>query len=62
MTTKEKLDADVLAKKISVAINEVDESLSYELFAKAITTVIKEEYGSHNVTKFFKELHSNFNQ
>ena len=62
MTTKEKINAELLANAIVDNIDRLDKNLSYEVLAKAISIVIKNEYGSHNVPKFLGELHSNFNQ
>ena len=50
--------ADLAAKAIDQAIAGVDESLSYSDFAKAIATILKNEYGIHNYDKFMGVLHS----
>ena len=42
----------------SIAITGVDESLSYSDFAKAVATILKNEYGVHNYDKFMEVLHS----
>jgi len=46
------------AKAIDNAITSVDDSLHYGVFAKAVAHVLKNEYGSHNIEPFMKELHS----
>jgi len=40
------------------AIDQVDETLHYGDFAKAIATILKDEYGSHNFEKFMDVLHA----
>lgn len=50
--------ADLAAKAIDQAIAGVDESLSYSDFAKAVATILKNEYGVHNYDKFMEVLHS----
>ncbi len=50
---------DTLETKIMAAINEVDENLSYKDLAKALSNILKNEYGAHNFTPFVEELISN---
>ena len=50
--------ADLAAKAIDQAIAGVDESLSYSDFAKAVATILKNEYGTQNYDKFMEVLHS----
>jgi len=40
------------------AIAGVDESLSYSDFAKAVATILKDEYGAHNFNPFMEVLHA----
>ena len=40
------------------AIDQVDETLHYGDFAKAIATIIKDDYGYHNFGKFMEVLHA----
>ena len=47
-----------VAKGIHTAINNVDESLHYEDFAKAVAITLKENYGTHNIAPFMKVLHA----
>ena len=47
-----------LAIGIYKAINNIDPNLNYKDFASAVATVIKNEYGTHNIEPFMKELHS----
>jgi len=51
--------AELLASKIKDAINEVDDSLSYEDLAKAIAIVLNDSYGSHNTVPFLDVLTDN---
>ena len=46
------------AKAIDSAISSVDESLHYADFAKAIASILKNEYGAHNFGKFMEVLHA----
>ena len=48
--------ADLAAKAIDQAISGVDESLGYKDFAKAIATILKNEYGTHNFDPFMEVL------
>ena len=50
--------ADLAAKAIDQAIAGVDESLGYSDFAKAVATILKNEYGAHNFDPFMEVLHS----
>jgi len=50
--------SDLAAKAIDQAIAGVDESLSYSDFAKAVATILKNEYGVQNYDKFMEVLHS----
>jgi hypothetical protein len=49
---------DKLAMGIYKAIDNIDPNLNYKDFASAVATVIKNEYGTHNIEPFMKELHS----
>ena len=50
--------ADLAAKAIDQAIAGVDESLGYSDFAKAVATILKDEYGAHNFSPFMEVLHA----
>ena len=50
--------ADLAAKAIDQAIAGVDESLGYSDFAKAVATILKDEYGTHNFNPFMEVLHA----
>ena len=50
--------ADLAAKAIDQAIAGVDESLGYSDFAKAVATILKDEYGAHNFGPFMEVLHA----
>ena len=50
--------ADLAAKAINQAIAGVDESLGYSDFAKAVATILKDEYGTHNFNPFMEVLHA----
>lgn len=50
--------ADLAAKAIDQAITGVDESLGYKDFAKAVATILKDEYGTHNFNPFMEILHA----
>ena len=47
-----------VAKGINTAINNVDESLDYRDFAKAVAITLKENYGTHNIAPFMEVLHA----
>lgn len=57
---KIKEQVEKLASGILNLISQIDESLNYEVFAKAISKVL-EEYGTHNYKPFLKELKNNLN-
>ncbi len=48
--------SETLQIAIVKAINEIDESMSYQDFAKAVANVLREEYGTHNFEPFMKTL------
>jgi len=50
--------AQAAAKAIDAAINSVDENMSYGDFAKAVSIIILDQYGSHNIDPFMKDLHN----
>jgi len=50
--------ANLAAKAIDQAIAGVDESLGYSDFAKAVATILKDEYGAHNFNPFMEVLHA----
>lgn len=52
----ESKESDALAKEIDKAMIKIDDSMSYEDFADAVATILRDEYGSHNYTKFLKSL------
>lgn len=54
----ESKESDALAKEIDKAMIKIDDSMSYEDFADAVATILRDEYGSHNYTKFLKALES----
>lgn len=47
-----------LVPLINKAIDQVDPNLNYKDFAQAIAIIIKEEYGTHNLSPFMDELHA----
>ena len=49
---------NLAAKAIDQAIAGVDESLGYSDFAKAVATILKDEYGAHNFNPFMEVLHA----
>lgn len=49
-------ESETLQHAIVRAINEIDESMSYQDFAKAVANVLREEYGTHNFEPFMKTL------
>ena len=49
---------DKLAMGIYKAIDNIDPNLNYKDFASAVATVIKNEYGTHNIEPFMSTLHS----
>jgi hypothetical protein len=48
--------SETLQLAIAKAINEIDESMSYQDFAIAVAKVLKEDYGSQNFQPFMKSL------
>ena len=52
----ESKESDALAKEIDKAMIKIDDSMSYEDFADAVATILRDEYGSHNYTKFLNAL------
>jgi len=44
------------AKAINDAIISIDDSMHYEVFAKAVGLVLKDEYGDHNIKGFMSTL------
>lgn len=52
----ESRDSEKLAPKISKAISEIDESMSYVDFAQSVAQVLVEDYGQHNFDGFISEL------
>lgn len=54
---KEEIQSQQLSSLFKNAINQVDESLSYSEFAKAIAQILKDDYGSHNFGPFMEVLH-----
>ena len=55
---QESESGDKLAMGIYKAIDNIDPNLNYKDFASAVATVIKNEYGTHIIKPFMKELHS----
>ena len=51
-----------LSELISNAIQQVDPNLSYMDFSDAITEVISDEFGAHNVKPFLQHLSQNLSQ
>ena len=47
---------EILRDKLSDSIKETAEYLSYKDLAEALSLVIKENYGSHNIEPFIDEL------
>tara|TARA_R110002167_G_scaffold41441_3_gene126573 strand:- start:734 stop:1465 length:732 start_codon:yes stop_codon:yes gene_type:complete len=58
----EKATNPKLAKLISNAIQSIDSDLSYMDFSDAITEVISDEFGAHNVKPFLQHLTQNLSQ
>ena len=50
--------ASLAAKAINNAIMAVDDTMHYGDFAKAVATILKDEYGTHNFGKFMNVLHA----
>jgi hypothetical protein len=55
----ESADSQKLAPKISKAIIEIDDSMSYVDFAQAVAQVLRDDYGKHNYEGFINELKKN---
>ena len=60
--TKQLPEGPKLSKLISNAIQQVDSNLSYMDFSDAITEVISDEFGAHNVKPFLQHLSQNLSQ
>ena len=54
----ESSQSDQLAKAIAVAIDQIDDSMSYQDFADAVAKVIKDDYGRHLYDRFVQRLQS----
>ena len=52
----ESTKSEALATEFSMAIDKIDESMSYKDFAHAVSLVLKEHYGQHNFKPFMDEL------
>jgi hypothetical protein len=52
----ESTTSDKLSKEILKSIEKIDDSMSYEDFAKAVAHILIEEYGSHNFQPFLTSL------
>lgn len=52
----ESKESEALAKEIDKAMIKIDDSMSYEDFADAVATILRDEYGSHNYMKFLNAL------
>jgi hypothetical protein len=55
---QEETSGNRLAMGINSAIEAIDPNLNYTDFAQAVAEVIKDEYGTHIIEPFMKELHS----
>ena len=53
----ESKESDQLAKEIDKAIIKINDSMSYEDFALAVSKILKDEYGTHNFGPFMEVLH-----
>jgi hypothetical protein len=58
-TLSESADSQKLAPKISKAIIEIDDSMSYVDFAQAVAQVLVDDYGKQNYEGFITELKKN---
>jgi hypothetical protein len=58
-TLSEGADSQKLAPKISKAIIEIDDSMSYVDFAQAVAQVLVDDYGKQNYEGFITELKKN---
>ena len=54
----ESAKSDKLVPLMVKAIEKVDDSLSYQDLAATVARIIKDEYGTHNIMPFMKELHA----
>ena len=52
----ESKESDALAKEIDKAMIKIDDSMSYQDFADAVATILRDEYGKHNYMPFIEEL------
>jgi hypothetical protein len=55
---------ETLNKLVSGFLNviaQTDENLNYDVFAKAVAKILKEEYGSHLYDSFVEEIKKNLN-
>lgn len=52
----ESKESDALAKEIDKAMIKIDDSMSYKDFADAVATILRDEYGKHNYSRFIEEL------
>lgn len=50
--------SDKLAIEINKSMIKIDDSMSYDDFAKAVAKILIDEYGQHNYEPFMKVLHS----
>lgn len=57
----QKEQTEKLASGILNLISQISESLSYEILAKAVSKILKEEYGTHNYKPFIDEVKNNLN-
>jgi hypothetical protein len=55
--TNESKKSDILSKEIDKSINKIDDSMSYEDFALAVGSILKDQYGTHNYKLFMAVLH-----
>jgi len=47
---------DQLYKAMSEAMDNIDDNMSYVVFALAVAKLLKEEYGEHNFSNFQETL------
>lgn len=43
---------------VNKTLDNIDPNMHYADFAKLVAEILKDQYGSHNVVPFMKELHS----
>lgn len=55
----ESKESDALASAIDKAMIKIDDSMSYQDFAAAVATILKDQYGSRNYMPFIEELKKN---